>query len=150
MRGIAILTCLLYPALAWSDHVVLSFGPTLNGNTNPKMAGLGYEHTFGAGSLLPECRAIFSSEMNGACELVLSARVETPSGLFMRLGAGPAWVIRQDDRVSSHFNFNLQGALGLTHNGWDLGVGLTHYSNAGLWPPNEGRDFLGALIGVGL
>src|SRR4051812_10557012 len=89
---------------AHADGLVISFGPTLNGNTNPKHASLGYEYTFGEGSLLPECRGIFSESINGACELVLSERVQTRSGLFMRLGAGPAWYFREDDRVSSHFN----------------------------------------------
>lgn len=133
-----------------ADHLVFSFGPTLNGNTNPKMAGVGYERVWNESSLLAECRGIFSSDLNGACALVFSARVETLSGLFMRLGAGPAWYFRRDDRVSSNFNFNLQGAIGLTHNGWDVGAGYFHYSNAGIWGPNLGRDFLGALIEVGL
>jgi hypothetical protein len=147
--GLGLMVC-AYSGRAFCDSVVITLGPTLNGNTNPKMAGLGYEYTWGQGSLLPECRAIFSDPVNGACELVLSARVETHSGLFMRLGAGPAWYFREDDRVSSHFNFNLQGALGLTQNGWALGVVLIHYSNAGLVPPNLGRDYIGALVEIGI
>jgi hypothetical protein len=133
----------------FADHLVLSFGPTLNGNTNPKHASVGYEFPLssaGEAVLMPECRGIFSEGFNGACELVLSARVETQSGLFMRLGAGPAWYFREDDRVSSHFNFNLQGAIGLTASGLDLGIAYIHYSNAGLWGPNLGRDFLGVVI----
>ena len=137
-----------------ADSLVISGGPTLNGNTNPKMAGIGYEYTFGEGSLVGECRGIFSEKINGACGLVLAARVETLSGLFMRLGAGPAWYFRTDDRVSSNFNFELMGCVGVVSNGVILGVCYIHYSNAGL-PivdpnPNLGRDFIGALVQIPL
>jgi hypothetical protein len=134
-----------------ADHLVLSFGPTLNGNTNPKMAGVGYELSWSEASLLAECRGIFSDPINGACSLVLSARVETVSGLFMRVGAGPGWVFHTDDRVSSKFNFNLQGVVGVVSS-QDLviGAGYWHYSNAGITPPNLGRDFIGPVVEIGL
>ena len=135
---------------AHGDSAVLSFGPTLNGNTNPKMAGIGYEHTWANASLLAECRGIFSSPINGACGLTLSARVETSSGMFIRVGAGPAYYFRVDDRVSSNWNANLQGAVGLTQGGWAIGVLWVHYSNAGLVPPNLGRDFIGPVVEIGL
>lgn len=142
---------------AWSgkanadSHLVLSFGPTLNGNTNPKMAGLGYELSLGReSSLLAECRGIFSDPINGACALVISARVETSSGLFVRVGAGPAWVFHTDDRVSSNFNFNLQGVVGVVAGGMIIGGGYFHYSNAGLTPPNPGRDFIGPVVEIPL
>jgi hypothetical protein len=146
---------LLFATICKADDLVLSFGPTLNGNTNPKMAGIGYEFILGDEvSLMPECRGIFNSPLNGACALVLSARVETASGLFMRLGAGPAWVFRTDDRVSSNFNFNLQGVIGIAAKGWYLGAGYWHYSNAGLpiaYPnPNLGRDFFGPVVAIHL
>lgn len=141
---------LMVAVTARADGIAISFGPTLNGNTNPKTAGLAYEYTFGEASLLGGCRGIFSEKLNGACSLVLSARVETASGLFMRLGAGPAWYFREDDRVSSNFNFNLLGCVGLTQSGVVLGACYAHYSNAGLWGPNLGRDFLEALIQIPL
>ncbi len=137
-----------------SDHLVVSFGPTLNGNTNPKTAGLGYEYGFGEASLLAECRGIFSEQLNGACGVVFSAAVETLSGLFVRVGAGPAWVFRTDDRVSSNFNFDLQAMVGATSGKNRLGACYIHYSNAGL-PladpnPNLGRDFLTACAAFSL
>lgn len=136
------------PDLGVSEHLVLSFGPTLNGNTNPKFAALGFEKIWDDLSLLTECRGIFSDPINGACSLVASARVETVSGLFMRVGAGPAWVFRKDDRVSSNFNFNIQGAIGITNQDVDIGLCYSHFSNAGLVPPNLGRDFIGPVIEI--
>ncbi len=130
------------------SHLVLSFGPTLNGNTNPKMASVGLESVWNESSLLAECRGIFSEELNGACEIVFSARVETLSGLFVRVGAGPAYYFRTDDRVSSNWNASLQAVVGLTQRGYDIGVGYFHYSNAGLKPPNLGRDFIGPVVEI--
>ena len=145
-----LLFALLSGRLAWSDHLDLNFGPSLNGATNPKFAALGYEKVFDPGSLLLDCGGMFESPIVGMCSLVLSARVQSASGVFVRLGAGPGVITRTDDRLSSPFEFNLQGALGFTQDGWDVGLGYRHYSNAGLVPPNFGRDFWGALIEIGI
>lgn len=154
--SVVIVLLALRPASA-ADHLVLSFGPTLNGNTNPKMAGVGYELSWSEASLLAECRGIFSDPINGACSLVVSARVETASGLFVRVGAGPGWVFRTDDRVSSNFNFNLQGVVGVVSSqSLIIGAGYWHYSNAGLPVtgdspnPNLGRDFIGPVVEIAL
>lgn len=138
------------PDLETTEHLVLGGGPTLNGNTNPKYASLGYEWLFRDLSVLAECRGIFSEQFNGACSLVFSARVETVSGLFMRLGVGPAWYFRVDDRVSSNLNANIQGCAGITSGGVDVGGCLSHFSNAGWVPPNLGRDFVGPVVAIHL
>lgn len=143
--GVVLMVC-AWPKKAKADQLVLSFGPTLNGNTNPKMAGVGYELFGKYNSLLIECRGIFASELNGACGLTLSARVATPSGMFVRVGAGPSWYFRKDDRVSSNLNANIQGAVGLFQDGWAIGLLYVHYSNAGTVPPNLGRDFIGPVV----
>lgn len=149
MKKLALLA-ILFSTLAYADHIDLSFGPSLNGGTNPKFAALGYEKVFDPGSLLLECGAMFAGPPIGMCSLVLSARVETPTGLFVRMGVGPALVTRTDDRLSSIGEFNIQGAIGFSQGGWDIGLGYRHYSNAGLVPPNFGRDFWGGLIEIGL
>ena len=133
-----------------SDSILLNFGPTLNGNTNPKTAGIGYEIRFNESSVIGQCRGIFSEQLNGACSALYSASIITPGGVLLRIGAGPAWVFRTDDRVSSHFNFNLEAMLGFTAGKSAIGACLVHYSNAGL-PladpnPNLGRDFATACI----
>ena len=135
---------------AHGNHIAISFGPSLNGGVNPKYASIGYELGWGQLTFLSECGAWFSEKRGYACAEVVSIRVETLTGLFMRIGAGPAWVSQVDDRLSSRFNFSLQSAVGLTHNGWSTGLKYQHYSNAGIVPPNLGRDFILALIEIGI
>lgn len=141
---------LLLSCTAHADHLSISFGPSLNGGTNPKFAALGYEKVFDPGSLLFECGGMFEAPIIGVCSAVLSARVQTQGGMFVRMGVGPAFITHTDDRLSSIFEFNIQSAIGFTQEGWDIGIGYRHYSNAGLFPPNYGRDFFGGLIEIGL
>ncbi len=135
---------------ARADHIDIDFGPSMNGATNPKLAQVGYEKVFDPGSLLIQCGAMFEESTNYECGAVLSARVQTAGGMFTRVGFGPAAISHPDDRLSSIFEFNIQYALGFEQNGWDIGIIGNHFSNAGITPPNFGRDFLGLLIEIGL
>jgi len=136
-----LLLALSCPAFA-TDHLTLAFGPSLNGNTNPKMGIIGYEKVLGNLSLKAHCGAIFSALWNPFCALPISARVETNSGLFMRVGVGPAYFHHTDERLSSQWEFNISSAIGLTHDGFAVGIEHDHFSNAGLVQPNLGRDHL--------
>ncbi len=141
---------LLLTSTAFADHVDISFGPSMNGATNPKLVTLGFEKVFDPGSALLSCGAMFEQSTNYECSLVLSARVQTTGGMFTRVGLGPALITHVDDRLSSIGEVNIQYALGFAQNGWDIGVIGNHFSNAGIVPPNFGRDFLGLLIEIGL
>lgn len=141
---------LLFAASAHADHIDISFGPSMNGNTNPKLVTLGYEKVFDPGSALVSCGAMFEDSTNFECSGILSARVQTTGGMFSRIGFGPSFITHTDDRLSSIFEFNIQYALGFEQGNWDIGVIGNHFSNAGIWPPNYGRDFLGLLIEVGI
>lgn len=129
----------------------LSFGPSLNGTTNPKYASLAIEKHFDTTSIAAECGAIFEYPVNGVCAAIFSARVKTTSGFFMKIGAGPAYVFQKDGRVSSNWNAMIEAALGIEQNGWAVGVKpVTHISNAGLAPPNLGRDWALGYVEIGL
>lgn len=136
---------------ARADHLIFSFGPSLNGGSSPKLATVGYEKLWDTTSLVMSCGALFEGDTPLAmCSIVPSVRVQTISGIFTRVGIGPAILSRTDDRLSSQFEFNIQYAIGITQSGWDVGLIGNHFSNAGLWPPNYGRDFLGLLVEIGL
>lgn len=69
--------------------------------------------------------------------------VVTHSGFYSKLFAGPALITQTDSRLSSILEFNEDLELGLINDsGVSIGADLKHMSNAGLWPPNIGRDFL--------
>lgn len=127
------------PAFA-VDHLTLAFGPSINGSVNPKMGAIGYEKVLGNLSLKAHCGAMFTEKWNPWCAAVVSARVETTSGLFMRTGVGPAYFGHTDDRHSSRGQFNISTAIGLVQNGFAVGLEHDHFSNAGLVQPNLGSD----------
>lgn len=143
---LAFLLMLLGPQ-AHADHLTLLFGGSIENAPNPKLLKLGWEKVFDPASLHVACGAMFEGETNVECSAVLSMRVQTPGGVFARIGAGPAYVMHTDDRVSSNLNANIQAALGLIQNGYEVGACWDHLSNGGLVPPNLGRDFLGLCIG---
>jgi len=142
---------LLVASNAFADHLVLGFGPTLNGGINPKYGSLGYEYEFNFPmSLTAECGSWFSTPAGYACQELNSVRVLTPEGIFSRLGFGPAWIHPVDDRLSTPFEFSIQGAAGLEQDGWGVGIKYQHFSNAGIKQPNLGRDFLQGFVEIKL
>jgi hypothetical protein len=136
-----IMTLFLAPNLAWAeDQLVIGFGPSLNGGTNPKALFLGDAHTWGEFSLISRCALLFEGETNGWCSVVAAVHIETPSGILVSMGVGPAWVIHTDDRISSNLNANIHAMVGAIQSGYAGGACYDHISNAGAVPPNLGRD----------
>lgn len=130
------------------DIATVGFGPSLNGNTNPKEFALGYEKTWGEVALYSHCGAIFEQLTNGYCSTGLGVHIETPSGLFTRATVGPAYVLKiSEPRLSSHWNANIVFAIGAYQGNAFFDVEYGHLSNAGVVPPNLGDDHALAQIG---
>jgi hypothetical protein len=137
--------------VAHADEIVLGLGPSMNGSPHPAHASVGYERLVTLNfSILAEATGIFDAPFNGAGAIVFNARVETESGLFIRVGAGPMYVARTDDRISSNVNANLQAVVGVISKGFYIGGRWWHGSNAGFVPPNLGRDYIGACVGISI
>lgn len=64
-------------------------------------------------------------------------------GTFAQLMFGPGVISHIDSKLGGHFQFHLVGGVGMKDSG---GHGLsflwTHFSNAGVVMPNNGRDLL--------
>jgi hypothetical protein len=131
------------------DHLTVAFGPSVNENTNPKMGAIGYEHVSGNLSLRAHAGWIFSDPWNPFVAAVVSLRVETAAGAYMRTGLGPAWFHHVDNRLSSRWEFNISTAIGLVDvGGAAVGLQHDHFSNAGLVPPNLGSDHVSLVVEV--
>lgn len=141
---------LLCQSQARADNLSIGFGPSLDNNTHPQMLTIGHEKIWGEFSVYTHCGAMFESPWNPWCAVVPSVHIESTSGIFTRAGVGPALFGYTDDRLSSHFNFNISWTVGLTQNGWEAGLEADHFSNAGLWPPNLGSDHLCLVIAAHL
>lgn len=69
--------------------------------------------------------------------------VKSTSGVYAKVFAGPSLITNTDDRLSSILEFNDDIELGIRDSrNVCLGLDFKHFSNAGLFPPNIGRDFL--------
>jgi hypothetical protein len=152
----ALLAVLIF-ALPISAHagehsLSLSFGPTINGTIGAKKAlALGYEHNWSGPSVLltagtwnADGGMAFYGSVN------LGVHVAAPSGLMARIGFGPAAISQTDDRLSSIGEFHIQARAGLELARWSVGLQFDHFSNAGIVPPNLGRDIVALYIGIPL
>lgn len=75
--------------------------------------------------------------------------VETDGPIFARVMVGPALITTPDAYLGGAFNFTEDFYLGLSgKNGNTIGVLYKHVSNAGLEPPNMGRDFAGVTVSI--
>lgn len=70
-------------------------------------------------------------------------RVQLDSGLFFEAFLGPGFVHSTDAHSSSHIEIMHDINAGFMKDGFGIGLGYKHISNAGLVPPNLGRDFAG-------
>lgn len=141
-------------SLSHADSLAMSFGPSLDGTIGEiKALQLGYEFQGQGGSfsLLLEGggwnydgEPIFFGGVNAGVHVV------TLDGISMRVGVGPSYASGTDDRISSQFNFHIQAKIGLQVTNFSTGLQFDHFSNAGLWPPNLGRDLLSVYIGFPL
>jgi hypothetical protein len=142
------LLAFLWQPWAQADRLHISFGPSLNGTTNPKYAGIGLSHNFGHLELLGQCSAIFDNPYFAACSVVPSIKVQSAGGFFVRVGVGPGFVTHTNDRVSSPIEANIRYAVGVDQGGWEVGGEGTHWSNAGFKGPNLGMDHAGFYVGI--
>lgn len=70
-------------------------------------------------------------------------RVAAPWGMFAEAYLGPGLIQYTDSQLGGHFQIFHSINLGWLQDGWGLGLGFTHISNAGLTQVNRGRDFAG-------
>ncbi len=70
-------------------------------------------------------------------------RVASQSGPFFEAFVGPTWISKPDSQLGSHLQISHDLSFGWLKDGWGVGLGFKHISNAGMSQPNRGRDFLG-------
>ena len=147
--------CLLASLFCWSAQahsLSLSFGPSLDGTIGVQKAlQLAGEYQVGPGSFVLESGGW--NEPNGFAVfggLSAGIHIVTEDGISARVGFGPCAISQTDDRLSSIFEFHIQARLGLEMKFWGVGVQFDHFSNAGLVPPNLGRDLASLYLSVPL
>lgn len=70
-------------------------------------------------------------------------------GLFASYFVGPSLITQTDQRLSSILEFENNFEVGIRdYRGASLGLNLQHFSNAGFWLPNFGRDFFTIILTI--
>ena len=135
---------------AHADSVNIGFGPSMDGDTNPKYGSIEVEKDWGDFALVGNLTGIFAGPAFAVVSIIPSIKVVTPSGLFLRGGVGPAYTTQVNDRLSSPAQINIEMAGGLWNPMGEVGVKGDHWSNGSIvgGGPNLGADTLQAYLGV--
>lgn len=64
------------------------------------------------------------------------------SGAELHIGMGPGYLQNPDSTLGGHFQFSLEGGVGLYDGKTYIGLAWKHLSSAGIEMPNQGRDFI--------
>lgn len=138
------------------SHVVPKWGFEKNilargAGGGERLLGLEYLHALGSSALLKaDAGGWFprnpdeQRRTSAFASLSFGYRVSLTWGPYAEAFFGPGWIQHTDAQLGSHYQFFHDVNLGFLHDGWGIGLGFKHISNAGLKLPNQGRDFLSA------
>lgn len=75
---------------------------------------------------------------------LLGVRAHSQVGPELHIAVGPAYLQNPDNTLGGHFQFSLEGGIGMVSSDGKIYIGVAwkHLSSAGLEMPNSGRDFL--------
>lgn len=118
-----------------------------NGTPFERMVAVGYEHRFPIGVFVrPEVG--YFLDISGqykssfwAAPLVGVTAV-SQVGPSLHLAVGPGYLQNPDEILGGHFQFSLEGGIGLTDKNFFVGMVWKHLSSGGINMPNNGRDFI--------
>lgn len=111
----------------------------LSGGYQGPLAGI-FDYQLEAGAFQD---AYSSAGMIGFGGTSIGISVQSQTGVYAKVFAGPALLTNTDERLSSVFEFNDDLELGIRDSrGISIGLDVKHFSDAGLTSPNLGRDFL--------
>jgi hypothetical protein len=70
------------------------------------------------------------------------------SGAFAFASVGPSYISAPDDLLGSHWQFDTEFGFGLKDTLTTLALFYKHFSSAGFFMPNIGRDFFGIQLRI--
>lgn len=147
-----ILLVLFFSSFARAD-LVTSIGVgkgIMEGHGTPfeRVGILGYQ--FNAGDFFVRPQAGYFLDVSGQnkssiiASTLFGVRAVSQVGPELHLAVGPAYLQHPDGILGGHFQFNLEGGVGLLSKDGKTYVGAAweHFSSAGFEMPNLGRDFI--------
>ncbi len=148
--GFLALIAMVSSVSCWADLVVsvgagkriLSQGPF------ERVAAVGYQRSLIRGLFVrPELGGWTDLSGNGKSSPYLTAilgirALPNQTGPEVHIGVGPSFLLFPDQVLGGHFQFSLEGGIGLVDHDVYLGIAYKHLSSAGIEMPNQGRDLV--------
>lgn len=143
---------LLLSSFANADAVIsIGVGKgIMEGHGTPfeRTAILGYQFNFGDFFVRPQGSYFLDVSGQSKSSLwastLLGVRAVSRVGPELHLAVGPGYLQNPDQILGGHFQFNLEGGMGMLSKDGKTYVGAAweHLSSAGFEMPNLGRDFI--------
>lgn len=157
MRALILLVAAILSHLALAD-VSLSVGTGKgimgdHGTPFERAAALGYQYQFGTGIFIrPEAGWFMDISGQGMSSFwaapLVGVRAKSQVGPELHLAIGPGYLQNPDQVLGGHFQFSIEGGIGITDDKFYIGLAWKHLSSAGFEMPNHGRDFITAQIRI--
>jgi Lipid A 3-O-deacylase (PagL) len=151
MRAVAILLATMLLSAGANAEVALSVGTGKgivgeHGVPFERTAAVGYQLPFGDFFVRPEGGYFLDISGQGASSLyaapLLGVSTHSSNGPELHVAVGPGYLQNPDQVLGGHFQFSLEGGLGISDGKNYLGLAWKHLSSAGFEMPNHGRDFI--------
>lgn len=152
MRKIISLFVLCFSIAAQADIVTsVGVGKGIfgdHGTPFERATAIGYQFDFGDFFVRPEGGYFLDISGSGKSSLwaapLLGVRALSAVGPELHLAIGPGYLQNPDGVLGGHFQFSLEGGVGISSNDGKTYVGMAwkHLSSAGFEMPNQGRDFI--------
>lgn len=155
---ITILFLLFANIAAQADSLVMMAGVgknimKQNGTPFERVGLLGYQFELPRSVFIRPQAAYFldvsgetKSSMWGSVLVGVEAR--SAMGADLHLGLGPSYLQNPDEILGGHFQFNLEGCIGLSDTNVEVKGCWVHLSSGGIYQPNLGRDFIMAQVQI--
>lgn len=147
-----ILGLLIFFSTFASADVSISVGAGKNITDHPavpfeRAVALGYQFPIGYDFFIrPEGGYFLDVSGSGKSSFwaapLLGVRAVSKSGTEIHIAVGPGYLDQPDEILGGHFQFSLEGGLGISDRHVYIGMAWKHLSSAGFEMPNQGRDFI--------
>lgn len=138
--------------IASRADVVLSVGPGKGilgdpGTPFERAVALGYEYRLPKG-LFVRAEGGYFLDISGHGKSsfwaapIFGVRAQSQVGPVLHVGVGPGWLQSPDGILGGHFQFSVEGGIGLCDENVCVQAVWKHLSSAGFNMPNHGRDFI--------
>lgn len=155
--GLTLIAALLMTSVAHADAVVsVGVGKGIlsdqHGTPFERVVAAGYQFSWGDFFVRPEAGYFMDISGQGKSSFwaapLLGVRALSSVGPELHLAVGPGYLQNPDQILGGHFQFSLEGGIGITGKYAYVGVAYKHLSSAGFEMPNNGRDFLVVQVRV--